>query len=212
MKHYYVTAAILINNGEILCMQRGPSKYEYVAYKYEFPGGKVEESESLEACLQRELMEVDYQLHAKGYIFRKDDTYNLIVGSSNMTQDALYKNKEWNLKVTSTNKGTLIQETLLEFEETFNHAQVVDSAWIEAYKTIYQRVQYQDINQSDNNISENNLTYQVNTIQNIPRIMPNTMQVQALLGIEAIRAKHKKKALLISATLNKYILCIAYSN
>ncbi|RBP61858.1 8-oxo-dGTP diphosphatase [Alkalibaculum bacchi] len=57
MKHYYVTAAILINNGEILCMQRGPSKYEYVAYKYEFPGGKVEESESLEGCLQRELKE-----------------------------------------------------------------------------------------------------------------------------------------------------------
>ena len=57
MKHYYVTAAVLINSGEILCMQRGPSKYEYVAYKYEFPGGKVEKSESHEACLQRELME-----------------------------------------------------------------------------------------------------------------------------------------------------------
>lgn len=57
MKHYNVTAAVLINNGEILCMQRGPSKYEYVAYKYEFPGGKVEKFESLEACLQRELKE-----------------------------------------------------------------------------------------------------------------------------------------------------------
>lgn len=145
-------------------------------------------------------MEVDYQLHAKGYIFRKGDTYNLIVGSSNMTQDALCKNKEWNIKVSSTNKGTLIQETLLEFEETFNHAQVVDTAWIEAYKIIYQRVQYQDIKQSDNYISESNFAYQVDTIQNIPKIMPNTMQVRALLGIEAIRVKHEKKALLISAT------------
>lgn len=37
--------------------------------------------------------------HTKGYIFRKKDVYSLIVGSSNMTQNALSTNKEWNLKV-----------------------------------------------------------------------------------------------------------------
>lgn len=57
MKHLTVTAAILTHNNEYLCMQRGPSKYDYIAYKYEFPGGKVEDSESLEAGLSRELFE-----------------------------------------------------------------------------------------------------------------------------------------------------------
>lgn len=52
-----VSAAILVHDGHILCMQRGPSRYSYIAYKYEFPGGKVEPGESFEQALARELME-----------------------------------------------------------------------------------------------------------------------------------------------------------
>jgi 8-oxo-dGTP diphosphatase len=57
MKHLIVTAAILIENGEILCMQRSESKYSYISYKYEFPGGKVEDGETFEQGLSRELKE-----------------------------------------------------------------------------------------------------------------------------------------------------------
>lgn len=57
MKHFTVTAAILINNNEILCMQRGEGKYPYVSRKYEFPGGKVEQGESFGQALSRELQE-----------------------------------------------------------------------------------------------------------------------------------------------------------
>lgn len=63
MKHHEVTAAIIINNNEILCMQRNESKYNYVSYKYEFPGGKTEKGESLVQALMRELMEeMDFQV------------------------------------------------------------------------------------------------------------------------------------------------------
>lgn len=55
--HYTVTAAIITNQKQILCMQRSASKYDYVSYKYEFPGGKLEQGESHEACLIRELKE-----------------------------------------------------------------------------------------------------------------------------------------------------------
>ena len=41
MKHLIVTAAVLIEGGEILCMQRGESKFDYISYKYEFPGEKL---------------------------------------------------------------------------------------------------------------------------------------------------------------------------
>jgi 8-oxo-dGTP diphosphatase len=57
MRHLEVVAAVIINNGEILCMQRKLGKYEYVSYKYEFPGGKLEMGESQVQALMRELSE-----------------------------------------------------------------------------------------------------------------------------------------------------------
>ena len=58
MKHLEVVAAIIIDNDKkILCMQRGPSKYEYISNKYEFPGGKIEKNESNVNALKREIKE-----------------------------------------------------------------------------------------------------------------------------------------------------------
>ena len=37
--------------------------------------------------------------HTKGYIFRKEEIYRFIIGSSNMTLNALTRNREWNTKL-----------------------------------------------------------------------------------------------------------------
>lgn len=57
MKTIEVVAAIIQNNNQILCVQRGPSKYAYVSHKYEFPGGKVEAGETKEQAIIREIKE-----------------------------------------------------------------------------------------------------------------------------------------------------------
>ncbi|MDY0407056.1 (deoxy)nucleoside triphosphate pyrophosphohydrolase [Virgibacillus sp. 179-BFC.A HS] len=54
-KAIQVVGAIIMKNNRILCTQRGPSKD--LAYKWEFPGGKIEKGESAQAALKREIQE-----------------------------------------------------------------------------------------------------------------------------------------------------------
>ncbi|MBF0445022.1 MAG: (deoxy)nucleoside triphosphate pyrophosphohydrolase [Magnetococcales bacterium] len=57
MKKIDVVAAVIINDNQVLCVQRAFSKYEYISNKYEFPGGKVEANESEKDALKREVQE-----------------------------------------------------------------------------------------------------------------------------------------------------------
>lgn len=78
MKHYTVTAAILSNENQILCMQRNKGKFDYISYKYEFPGGKVEEGETFEAGLSRELTEemgVDVSISPNNFYMTVEHEY-----------------------------------------------------------------------------------------------------------------------------------------
>ena len=57
MKHITVVAAVIEKKGKFLCVQRGPSALDYISHKWEFPGGKIEQGETDEEALGREIKE-----------------------------------------------------------------------------------------------------------------------------------------------------------
>lgn len=57
MKEIEVVAAIIQHQNKILCCQRKDNKLQYLSEKWEFPGGKLEEGESKEVGLIREIKE-----------------------------------------------------------------------------------------------------------------------------------------------------------
>ncbi|HEY1372377.1 MAG TPA: (deoxy)nucleoside triphosphate pyrophosphohydrolase [Candidatus Binatia bacterium] len=73
MRAITVVAALIVKNGRILVCQRRGGPF---ALKWEFPGGKVEAGEALQAALFRELKEeLDIEVSAAKEIFRHVHRY-----------------------------------------------------------------------------------------------------------------------------------------
>ncbi|WP_378954304.1 DUF3427 domain-containing protein [Pelosinus sp. sgz500959] len=147
--------------------------------------------EALRALLKFENIELRIvtkeNFHAKGYLFKKGPGYDLIIGSSNLTANALCINKEWNLLVSSTNKGTLINNTLKEFHHEFQQAYPVTPFFIAQYEKVY--------------TAQLSYAYKKSQFEDALAILePNKMQVEALKNLKRLRFEGKNKALLISAT------------
>jgi len=71
-----VAAAIIQNSlGEFFCCKRG--SWKSAPNKWEFPGGKPEQDESLESALVREIKE---ELHADIKVIRQFDRSTTVVG------------------------------------------------------------------------------------------------------------------------------------
>lgn len=125
--------------------------------------------------------------HAKGYCFFKGEDVSLIVGSSNLTANALCLNKEWNLKVSSASNGKVVTDVCSLFDADYGNAEYVTDEFIENYEGIYQDQQ-------------SSTSKTVSTKLRGIVIKPNKMQTDALINIKALRETGKDKALLISAT------------
>ena len=137
--------------------------------------------------------------HTKGYIFKKNDIYTCILGSSNMTGKALAVNKEWNTRFVSTENGEMYQRIRDEFDTLWNDTEHVVSYddFIDEYTARYEIVRKQRRVAIEASLKEENSNaisfYQYN-------LKPNTMQVAFTDRLRKIKENGETKALLISAT------------
>lgn len=129
--------------------------------------------------------------HTKGYLFRNRNSYRYIVGSSNLTQSALMKNKEWNTKVISTENGEYSLTILSEFKKMWKSTSVKSySEFIDEYTFEYEQIKKQKrIAKQEEIISLEQYT-----------LRPNEMQRKLCKKIEEFQRDGENKALLISAT------------
>ena len=132
--------------------------------------------------------------HTKGYIFKKEEMYRIIVGSSNMTRTALTTNHEWNTKIVSTEQGEYTQNLVMEFEQLWNAKQSLSfEQFIDAYTNIYTK---NKIIQKQKEIARR---AEIPSLE-VYRLQPNSMQVGFINNLRKIYEAGEDKALLIFAT------------
>lgn len=127
--------------------------------------------------------------HVKGYIFKSKEHYNIIVGSSNLTAQALATNKEWNVKISALDESGIVDKVVNEFNNDFENASKVTDEFISNYDEIYQNQFLLNKKKSFENIVESQTV-----------IVPNSMQKEALENLKQLREEKRNKALIISAT------------
>lgn len=133
----------------------------------------------------------DVGFHTKGYIFKREEIYRIIIGSSNITRAALTTNREWNTRMISTDQGEMAQEIVGEFEELWNSPNTLSfDEFYENYKERYKIIKHQrDIAKQD----------EITSIEKY-RLQPNSMQVGFITNLRKIIEAGESRALLISAT------------
>ena len=129
--------------------------------------------------------------HTKGYIFKKEEIYRIIIGSSNMTSAALTVNKEWNTKLISTENGEVAEEIVEEFHNLWNSEYALSyDDFYEFYRERYNIVKHQrEIAKSE----------EIPSLEKY-RLKPNSMQERFIANLRKILEQGEERALLISAT------------
>ncbi len=102
-----VVGAVFIKNGAVFAAMRGASKYTYIANKYEFPGGKIEDGESPQEALKREL--------------REEMDLDAVIGRHYMTAEHTYPDFD-----------IVLQIYLCEMKSDFNLREHVSFRWLSA--------------------------------------------------------------------------------
>ncbi|WP_294967333.1 DUF3427 domain-containing protein [uncultured Methanosphaera sp.] len=126
-----------------------------------------------------------YGFHTKGYIFKNKENYDILIGSSNITQKALTVNKEWNILTKDSINNEVNKEIIQTFNEYWDDSIDIDEC-ITQYEEVY----------------EENIELQMKSwIKPAPKqFKPNNMQKRFMENLSKLVDSGKKRGLLISAT------------
>ena len=140
----------------------------------------------------RIVTEDQMKMHAKCYIFERKETYDIIIGSSNLTNNALCSNGEWNLKFNSMDSGEVVSSIINEFNHIFEYSTKITKDWITQYSELYY---------NEKKLRAALVQHNLEQMENKPHtVSPNKMQSEALRNLKDIRDKGEDRALVISAT------------
>lgn len=149
--------------------------------------------------------------HPKGYVFQHSDNVTAILGSSNLTENALVKNHEWNLKVAAAHSSDLAAQIKGLLESEIKDSDPLTSEWIEHYRTSYRpppevirtgrrsSQRRTELTTASRESGGSPFTTDENKSP-LAGIVPNMMQQAALDAIQKMRLEGKSRALVISAT------------
>ncbi|WP_291479070.1 DEAD/DEAH box helicase [Corynebacterium sp.] len=131
----------------------------------------------------------DGGFHAKGYVFTQEHTLSAIIGSSNLTRNALIRNQEWNLRFSALPEGDITYQLCAAIEEQRAASFVLTREWIDEYERARQ-------------LRVSPVMAEAIEAGGVPtgRIVANSMQKEALAEIRRVREMGESRALVISAT------------
>jgi superfamily II DNA or RNA helicase/HKD family nuclease len=126
----------------------------------------------------------DQAFHVKGYIFKYDDYVTYIIGSSNLTQEAITSNIEWNIELVSMKTGSLSKQIQSEITKLIELSFPITQTWINEYRKKYNKKKISEHSQADR-----------------PKVLlPHKIQMDALAALNQQREIGIRRSLVISAT------------
>lgn len=129
--------------------------------------------------------------HVKSFIFNHPSQCNVIVGSSNLTQNALTTNQEWNVKLVSTFEGEMVFLIKKEFEKLWN-----DPLSFPLDEVIEE---YEQERKTLKELQRKAKAY-ISSLPKKVELKPNKMQEAFIKKLDEIYLSGQNRALLISAT------------
>ena len=129
--------------------------------------------------------------HTKAYLFEKEKYHSVIIGSSNISQSALYSAEEWNVKLTDSSFFNIYEKSLNQFKKLWHSNEAIELAedFIDEYEKYKKSINVQ-----------NTFDYRKTKIKQKNEFVPNSMQKRVLQKLRETRINENKKGLVISAT------------
>ena len=129
--------------------------------------------------------------HTKAYLFEKEKYHSVVIGSSNISQSALYSAEEWNVKLTDSSFFNIYGKSLNQFENLWHSNEAIELTqdFIDEYEKYKKSVN-----------AQNTFDYRKTKIEQENEFVPNSMQKRVLGKLKETRENGNKKGLVISAT------------